>query len=158
MRVLIVYDSQYGNTERIATAVADTLRASGDVLARRVDPKQALDLEGVDLLILGSPTQAHQATPAMQSMLANVAPKQLHGRPVACFDTRLPMPSWMSGSAAKAMAKRLSQLGVRLLAPPESFIVEKNEGPLRRDELSHAAAWARILLSKLEAPEAVASR
>lgn len=29
MNTLVVYDSQYGNTERLAQVIADTLRASG---------------------------------------------------------------------------------------------------------------------------------
>jgi len=38
MNTLVVYDSQYGNTERIAQAIADTLRGFGQAQAVRVDP------------------------------------------------------------------------------------------------------------------------
>lgn len=158
MYALVVYDSQYGNTERIATAVADTLRTTGDVRAIRVDPKAMPDLEGVDLLILGCPTQGWRPTKAMQSLLASLTLEQLHGRAVACFDTRFQKPRWLTGSAANVMAKHFRQIGISLLVPPESFFVDKTEGPLLTGELGRAAVWARIMLNKLETPEPVAQR
>ena len=158
MNALVVYDSQYGNTERIATAIADTLRTTGDVRALRIDAAQPLDLEGVDLLILGSPTQGWRPTVATQTLLAKLMPEQLHGKAVACFDTRFQKPRWMTGSAARRMADHFQRMGVRLLAPPESFFVGKTEGPLLTGELGRAAVWARALLNRLETPNPVMQR
>jgi len=63
MNALVVYDSQYGNTERIAQAIADTLRAVGQARAVRVDSAHPVELQGVDILIVGCPTQGWNATP-----------------------------------------------------------------------------------------------
>jgi len=52
MNTLVVYDSQYGNTERIARIIAHTLRAFGEAHAVRVDPYHIFKTEGLDLLIL----------------------------------------------------------------------------------------------------------
>lgn len=153
MYALVVYDSQFGNTERIATAIADTLRTSGDVRTVRVDPEQPIDLEGVDLLILGSPTQGWRPTVAMQSFLAKLTPEQLQERAVACFDTRFQKPRWMTGSAARAMANQCLRMKISLLATPESFFVEHSEGPLMTGELGRAAVWSRVLLNRLETPQ-----
>jgi|SRR6185437_717337 len=158
MNALIVYDSQFGNTERIATAIADTLRTSGDVRSLRADPAHPLDLEHVDLLILGCPTQGWRPTKAMQALLTNLSPEQLHGRAIACFDTRFQKPRWLTGSAAKVMASRFQQMGVTLLVSPESFFVKGTEGPLLPRELGRAAVWARVLFSKLETPRPVMQR
>src|SRR5512146_1186916 len=75
MHALVVYDSQFGNTERIAAAVADTLRTTGEVRLAHVDPTHPLDLEGVDLLVLGCPTQGWRPTKAMQALLADLTPQ-----------------------------------------------------------------------------------
>ncbi len=80
MNTFVVYDSQFGNTERIAQAIADMLREFGQARAVRVDPTQAIDFQGVDLLILGCPTQGWRPTLAMQSFLINVSPKSLDDR------------------------------------------------------------------------------
>lgn len=56
MKVLIVYDSRSGNTEKMAHAVSEGVREEGlDVEVKRVDEASVDQLPGVDGLILGSP-------------------------------------------------------------------------------------------------------
>lgn len=152
MNTLVVYDSQYGNTERIAQAIANTLRDFGQAQAVRVDVARPVEFQGVDLLILGSPTQGFRPTPAMQSFLGNVSSQSLSGLAVACFDTRFRGRLWKS-SAAPRMGRQLRTMGVEPLVPPESFFVKamKKEGPLLAGEVERAATWARMLFNKAEA-------
>lgn len=152
MNTLILYDSQYGNTEQIAQAVAATLGSLGSVQTERVDKASRLDLRELDLLVLGCPTQKWQPTPAMQSFLANLSPATLDGLAFACFDTRFHKPRWLTGSAARSMAKQLSKMGLRLLSPAESFFVKDQEGPLEAGELERAEIWALTLRDKIVQP------
>jgi NAD(P)H dehydrogenase (quinone) len=56
LKVLIVYDSRSGNTEKMAHAVAGGVSEEGvDVEVKRVDEASVDELPGVDGLILGSP-------------------------------------------------------------------------------------------------------
>ncbi|MBL7168530.1 NAD(P)H-dependent oxidoreductase [Candidatus Bathyarchaeota archaeon] len=56
MKVLIVYDSRSGNTEKMAHAVSEGVSEEGlDVEVKRVDEASVDELPGVDGLILGSP-------------------------------------------------------------------------------------------------------
>lgn len=56
MKVLIVYDSRSGNTEKMAYAVAEGVKGEGvDVEVKRVDEASIDELPMVDGLILGSP-------------------------------------------------------------------------------------------------------
>jgi flavodoxin I len=152
MNTVVVYDSQYGNTERIAQTIADTLRAFGQAQAVRVDPAHPVSSQGVDLLILGSPTQGFRPTLAMQFLLGNLSSQALRGLAVACFDTRFRGRLWKS-SAAPRMARQLRTMGVEPIIPPESFFVKamKKEGPLLAGEVERAASWARMLFTKVEA-------
>ena len=152
MNTLVVYDSQYGNTKRIAQMIADTLRSFGQAQAVRVDPAHPVSFQGMDLLILGCPTQGFRPTPAMQSFLASTPRELLSGLSVACFDTRFRGGLWKI-SAAPGMAKQLRTMGVGLLVPPESFFVKsmKKEGPLLAGELERAACWAHMLSEKITA-------
>ncbi|MEZ5143689.1 MAG: flavodoxin domain-containing protein [Acidimicrobiales bacterium] len=62
MRVLVIYESVYGNTHRIADAVATGLRDRDGVEVELVTPEDAEDagrFEGVDLLVVGGPTHMH---------------------------------------------------------------------------------------------------
>jgi flavodoxin len=155
MNTLVVYDSQYGNTERIAQAIADGLRADGLARAIRADSAQRIDLQDVDILVVGCPTQGWRPTPAMQSLLAKLPAERLQGVKVACFDTRFRKPRWLTGSAARVMARTLQARSIALLTPPESFFVEGKEGPLESGELERAAMWAYGLAKAAPAPEAV---
>ena len=155
MNTLIIYDSQFGNTERIAQAIAGTLRTFGQAQAVRVDPAHPVELERVDLLILGCPTQAFRPTAAMQSFLEKVSYASLSGLAVACFDTRVHGPF---GSAARGMARRLQKIGVSPLLPPQSFFVKGTQGPLESGEGERAATWARMLFDKAEASHPVMRR
>ncbi len=116
MNTLVVYDSQFGNTERIAQTIAGTLRAFGLAQAVRVDPDRSFKLQEVDLLILGSPTQGFRPTAAMQSFLEKVSPTSSSGLAVACFDTRFRGLLWKS-SAAPRMASQLRTMGVESIVP-----------------------------------------
>jgi flavodoxin len=155
MNTLVVYDSQYGNTERVAQAIADALRAVGQVLAIRVDPAHPIELQGVDMLIVGCPTQGWRPTAPLQSFLENVSSERLRGVRVACFDTRFRLPGWITGSAARVMARKLQQRGIPQVAPPESFFVKGGQGPLHSGELERAASWAQVLVKAVEAPQPV---
>lgn len=142
MNSLIVYDSQYGNTERIAQEIAETLSALGRARAVRVDAVRASDLEGIELLVIGSPTQGWRPTQTIQSYLRSPSFDHLRGVRIACFDTRFNKPRWLTGSAAGVMAKRLRERGVEPAAEPASFFVGGTEGPLLNGELERAKSWA----------------
>jgi flavodoxin len=152
MNALVLYDSQYGDTERIAQAIADTLGEFGEARALRLDPTQPVELQGVDVFIVGCPTQGWRPTPAIQSFLEEASSEELRGLAIACFDTRFRLPRLMTGSAARVIARKLQEKGVSLLAPPESFFVKGMQGPLHDGELDRASMWARTLLEKVEAP------
>ena len=152
MNALVVYDSQFGNTERIALAIIDALRRVGEAHAVRVNAAQPGELQGIDLLVVGCPTQGWRPTTALQAWLDGITAEQLRGVAVACFDTRFRKPRWLTGSAAGVMAKRLQRQGITLLVPPESFFVVGKEGPLYNGELERAATWTRLIVSTVEVP------
>ena len=143
VKTLIIYDSEYGNTEKIAQALAGTFQAMGQACAVRVNGIHPCELEGVDLLIIGAPTQKWRTTTAMQAFLEQIVPKSLCRLEVASFDTRYHKPRMITGSAAGVIARNLQHLGSRPLVPSESFFVTGRQGPLEAGELERVVAWAR---------------
>lgn len=70
MKVLIVYDSRSGNTEKMAHAVSEGVREEGlDVEVKRVDEASVDELPGVDGLILGSPVYYGLPTAKMKEFI-----------------------------------------------------------------------------------------
>jgi flavodoxin len=162
VRILVVYDSAYGNTERVARSIGDALADAGPVEVRSVADATAgaIPTAGVDLLVVGGPTQRHGASPALVAWLASLPVDDLAGVAAAVFDTRYRMAKLISGSAGESVARWLRRAGCRLVGPPESFFVAKDappEGHRRRHELEglemgeveRAAAWARDLPAAL---------
>lgn len=150
MNTLVVYDSQYGNTAQIAQAIAQTLNEFGMARAEPVGKVSAGALQDLDLLVLGCPTQGWGATSAMLTFLTAIAPEAWYGVDVACFDTRFPLPRFLTGSAAQTMVRQLRKQGALLLVAPESFFVKGKEGPLAESELKRADGWARALHNRIE--------
>ena len=62
----------------------------------------------------------------------------------AAFDTRVKAPAALTGSASKAISRGLASHGMSVVAPPESFLVDKN-GRLLPGEVARAAAWGATL-------------
>jgi flavodoxin I len=146
MKAWIVYDSQWGNTEQIAQAIGDALAGEVEVL-RAVDVEPS-GVEALDLLIIGSPTHGGRPTEPVQGLLDQLGGTLPAGTRVAAFDTRLATRLVaVFGYAAARIARTLESAGATLLVPPEGFVVEGKEGPLRQGELEHAAAWARQITS-----------
>jgi flavodoxin len=150
MKALIVYDSVYGNTEKIAKAVAEAITPSNEVKVLRVGEANPSELASVNLLIVGSPTHAGRPVPAVQDFLKKVPELSLKGISVAAFDTRISKKIvGVFGYAAGRIAGNLKKKGGTLIASPEGFFVTGGQGPLREGELERAAGWAKgILQSK----------
>ncbi len=161
MSTFVLYDSQYGNTERIARTIAGTLSEFGQVRAICASQAQPGEFREGDLLILGCPTQGLRPTQAMQSFLGNIPRESLSGLAVACFDTRFRRPQWLwKHSAAPRMAEQLRAMGVEPLVPPESFFVKGKKGPLEASEVERATSWALGIHQQHEAlqPHLVAQK
>jgi flavodoxin len=152
MNTLVIYDSKFGNTEKVAQAIAEVLQTHGLVRLVPVAEAETVTLDGVDLLAAGGPTQAHGISPAMTAWLANLPREVAQDLPTVTFDTRFRKPGWLTGSAAHTLAKRLEQHGCHMVVPAESFFVTGSEGPLEDGELERAAAWTREIAVRVAAP------
>ncbi len=77
MKTLVVYDSFFGNTEKIAMAISKTFGNTKEVtICKAVNVKPNM-LDGLDYLIVGSPTRAFSPSPATKSFLKSIPSKKL---------------------------------------------------------------------------------
>jgi flavorubredoxin len=150
MKTLIVYESEYGNTETLARAMAEALSEHGEARATSVEEISSLDHYDADLLIVGSPTQRHGLPAGVRDMLGGVPEGKLKNIAALAFDTRYRGARWITGSAARKIHRLLRDLGCRLLAPPESFFVAGEQGPLEPGEEDRARAWALRSLGRTQ--------
>ena len=157
MKVLIVYDSVFGNTEKVALAMKDALTASAEVNACRVGDLKTEMLQELDILIVGSPTRGFSPTPAITKWIKGLPTDRLSAVKVAAFDTRVDTKQVDSkvltfmvnlfGYAAEPIEKKLVKKGGNSVAKPAGFIVLGTEGPLQEGELERAVAWSAHLVN-----------
>ena len=172
MTALVVYESMYGNTRRIALAVADGIATKLPVKAVEVGDAPE-DIGGdVDLLVVGGPTHAHgmsntasraSARERAEGLLVSQrigirewldrARPQVFDIHAAAFDTRINGMAIFTGSAAKGYAKGLRSAGFRVDWPPQSFLVNMRTPPgedaLLEGQLAEARAWGEAIAARI---------
>jgi len=173
---LVVYESMFGNTEAVATAVAEGLRLEGvepTVVEARLAPHAVP--RDLGLLVVGAPTHAFSLSrPATRqdAVSQGAVPERAdlgvrewlescrHDRrtPVAlaAFDTRVSRVRWLPQSAAVAAVRIARRHAFHVVARPAGFVVEDIKGPLRDGELDRAVAWGRELATGVQDRAAVA--
>jgi flavodoxin len=153
MKALVIYDTFFSNTEKIAQAVGKGLGTDNEVTVVKVDAVKSEMLEGLDFLIVGSPTRAFSPTPASKTFIRKLSANQLSGVKVTAFDTRLPINektpgilrflAGIFGYADKPLLDELKKKGGVQVVPSEGFMVTDSEGPLADGELERAAEWGK---------------
>ena len=152
MHVLVVYDSMYGNTEKIAQAIGTATEAN----VLHVNQVKEEHLTGLDILIVGSPTQAFQPIKPVKTFLKDLPAGSLKGVKIASFDTRADLGEVGSkllsflvklfGYAAEPIQAKLVRKGGIKVTTPAGFFVHGKEGPLKEGEVERAIQWAKQIL------------
>ncbi len=158
MKILIIYESFFGNTEKIAQAICEGFDTSDVVEICKVGDIKPEQLKGIDLLIVGAPTRAFRPSLGISSFLKSIPTNSLQGVKAASFDTRMvledakiPMLRLMVklfGYAAKPISKKLRKKGAEIIIVPEGFYVKDTEGPLKEGELERAREWVKNIKGK----------
>jgi flavodoxin len=127
MKASVVYVSRYGNTEKIAKALAKGLKLSGlEATTIHAGEADVNGLKELDLICVGGPTEWRSATKEMRVFLAKLKAAEPSGMFAFAFDTNLNRP--LSGSAAGRIEKELKRAGLRTIAARQSAKVFLNNG------------------------------
>jgi flavodoxin len=149
MRTLVIYDSIYGNTEKIAQAIASVLGERMVVDLAKVGQDEPVDWSEFELVVMGGPIHRVNLSAAMKALLKEMPKRALRGANVAAFETCYRNPRWQRGAAARKLARKARKFGGRLVMPTESFFVVGREGPLEEGEEERARQWAHTILEGL---------
>ncbi len=174
MRSIVVYESMFGNTHEVAEHIAACLDELGDVrleATKNITPAEAAD---VQLLVVGGPTHLHGMTSKASRKSAEQTAREdptvelddEYGGPglrgwikdlpagdghfCAAFDTRADKPEFLTGSAARGIARRLRHHGYSELLEHESFVLD-GTGPMKASEIERAHEWGRALAKRCKA-------
>jgi flavodoxin I len=113
-RVLIVYWSATGNTEAMARAVAEGVRAAGGTAqVQAVARTEVAELSDYDALALGCPSMGDEVLDEdeMEPFVASITGAQVGDKPLALFGSY----DWGDGQWMRDWQQRMEGLGARLV-------------------------------------------
>lgn len=149
MKVLVIYDSVYGNTEIIANAIGEKFNSFHETEVIKAPNLDFKDMEGVGLLIIGSPTHGGWYTEPIKKIIESMPREALVDIKVATFDTSFPTTNMgfimnhlakFFGNAATRLKKKFVKKGTTVIDSKIFYVVGK-EGPLQDGEIEKAQMW-----------------
>ena len=168
MRAVVVYESMYGSTHKVADAIRAGLQGAFEVTVVPLGEATAAVLADAGLVVVGGPTHVHGMSRAgTRKTAAQTAAKRASGVQLepgadapglrewfgslgryhvraAAFDTRMQGPAALTGRASTRVARLLRDHGFTMAAKPESFLVTRQE-ELAEGETGRAREWAAKL-------------
>lgn len=147
MKGVVVYDSSYGNTRKVAETITETLKRSGlDVDLLYVKDVKKFEPGEYQFLVFGSPTRFGTMSLALKFFIGKLKGNGWEGKPFAAFDTENPenleKDEW---SAAEKIAGRLKEKKMRQVMPVLKALVFEMKGPLKDGEIERTRAYAQEL-------------
>ena len=154
---IVVYDTSYGNTRKVAETIAETLKESGiEIDLFDVKGVKKLSAKAYDFLVLGSPTRFGTMSFAIRGFLGKVKKEEWMSKPFAAFDTENPEniekaraenKEW---SAGEKISEKLRDKKMKQLLPVFKALVLGQKGPLQEGEIDRTKDYARELDAKLK--------
>lgn len=132
-KAIVIYDTKYGNTEKIAQSLAVGLKEQGvEADCIKIDEVEVDKLPKYDFLAVGGPTHMASMSEPMKEFLEKLKTVDISGKKGFCFDTRNQsrFNRFDLNSAAKRIEKKMKKMKVKMIKPRRSAIVEGREGPL----------------------------
>jgi len=152
MKGIVIYDTSYGNTKKIAETIEETLKESG----LKVDLFHVKDIKELrgdyDFLVLGSPTKMTTMSWTVRRFIGKkIKGEEWANKPFAAFDTEgESVIRKGGGSAAEKIAGKLKGKGLKQIQPILKTAVLGTKGPLKDGEIEKAKAYAGKLASELK--------
>ncbi|MDH5450650.1 MAG: flavodoxin family protein [Candidatus Bathyarchaeota archaeon] len=150
-KVIVVYESKYGNTKRVAETIIAGMNEIEEVEAvlkepKHVDPTEVLDY---DLILIGSPNHVGGPTRGVKKFIDKLGKIELEGKMGAVFDTYL---GGDFNKAVRKMEKRIDEKvpGLKLITSGLSIRVKGFTGPIVEDDLPKCRDFGKKLANQLK--------
>ncbi len=139
-KAIVIYQSLFGNTKKIALSLAKGLEESGvssDCL--HIDEVNLEKLHEYDFIAIGGPTHILGMSKQMKAFIEKLKTVDLHGKMGFSFDTRILSKMnkktlfFLENSAARRIEGKMKRQKIKMVRPRESALVTGREGPLNQE-------------------------
>ncbi len=151
-KVMVVYESRYGNTKLVAESIAEGMKEAAGVEPTLTSIKE-VDFDKMtdyDAILIGSPNHMGGPTASAKKFIDKLGKLSLEGKQIAVFDTYMGRDF---EKAVKKMEKRISGKASRLelAAPGLSIQVQGLKGPLSQGQLPLCKDFGGKIAAKIGA-------
>ena len=153
MKIIIVYESKYGNTKKAAEAIGEGLSEEGhEIRVLRVKDTNLNEIQQYDVVVIGSPTYAGTHAASIRKFINNISTLNLEGKSVIAFDTH--SAGGEGTFLRKAVFKMEKQLRkkiptMKILMNGLQVKVHGIKGPLVDGELNKCKTFGKEIASNL---------
>jgi flavodoxin len=160
MKGIVAFDSIYGNTKKVAEAIAEEIRTQGHEvelidLGQKI-PRGAL----ADFAFIGSPTRMSRMTGRTKKFIKRLNKKEWSTKTIVPFETVMTVPDdpeqkakaakWTTFTAAPRMKELGVKRGLKMSDDALRVLVTGLKGPLAADSLDQARDFTRRFLANLK--------
>ena len=139
VKTVIVYDSWFGNTQKVAEAIGKGINETEKTAVaikkiKEIDPNEVL---AYDVILIGSPNHMGGPTRNVKKFIDKLGLLELEDKKVAVFDTYV-RKNVHVGKTVRKMEKRIHKKipNLKLIVGGLSILVKGVKGPIVRGELS----------------------
>jgi flavodoxin len=150
-KVIIVYESKYGNTKHVAEKIIEGIRKIEGIDAdlnelREVDLEKILEY---DMILLGSPNHMGGPTRNIKKFIENLGKLNLKGKRISAFDT------YMGKDFEKAVKKMETRIrektpDLKLVTPGLSVRVQGMKGPVSDEDLLNCVEFGYTIANQIK--------
>jgi len=151
-KVIVVYESKYGNAKLVAETIAEGMREVEGIEAV-VSQVKEVDLSNIpdyDAILVGSPTHIGEPTGGIKKFIGKLGKLPLEGKSFAVFDTYLLSKSFEQATRKLEERIRDKVPGAKLAAPGLSIRVNGTKGPISEGELPKCKEFGTRIATQMK--------
>jgi len=161
VKVLIAYDTKYGNTQRVAELIADGLKAAGsEAFVENMKKVNVDEAAGFDAILIGSPNHMGRPTRTFKKFVGKLQKANLKDKALAAFDTYVGQKDEQEiihpggGEFQKALRRMEAHLKdkvphLKLISPGLSIAVGGMKGPILDADLPNCKEFGQKLVLQI---------
>jgi len=150
VKVIVVYESKYGNTKRVAETIMEGIREvqGAETVLNELKEVDLSNIPEYDVILIGSPNHYGGPTKSVSEFIDKLEKLNLDGRHFAVFDTYLGRGFFEK--AGKKMEKRINEKvpGLKQIAPRLSIAVQGSKGPIMEGELPKCKEFGKKIATQ----------
>ncbi|MEM0015203.1 MAG: flavodoxin domain-containing protein [Zestosphaera sp.] len=150
MRVIVVFETKYGNTRRVAEEICEGMKEVNgvEVVLKELKDVDVREVSNYDMILIGSPNHMGGPTRGIKAFIDELGRLRLEGVMYATFDTYMGRDL---GKAVMKIVERVSKRapGLKQVVAGLSVRVQGLKGPIAEGELPKCREFGRNIATQL---------